>query len=314
MKIWKELAETYNLRYRPGTFFNTGTQITGIYKGHSLKLSFPEDTIQINMSARKQTTENKAITSTNAVDQDWIENQLLSISIRGTITITARGHTIYYRQTDQELFSWQLEGLLDALCQLQERYADILATGGKIAPVLHPIAEDKTHPLRHVALRLLKDIGAETKFKYRHRITEILCPECLTQFSAHHLKLTWFVNPGVTIYYGCRVCSQSQEFIEETPILVLDRAMTEPQIFTADTLRVNWLLARRLIDCDQIEIIEASDEEVERFVVQLGNNTDPLRERLFKMVPVILSASCHLSANTHQMLERVFVDNLSLRS
>ena len=43
-------------------------------------------------------------------------------------------------------------------------------------------------------------------------------------------------------------------------------------------LRVNWLTYFQPFDFVQVEIHNASDEDVERFAVQMGNDTDPIRQ------------------------------------
>jgi hypothetical protein len=72
------------------------------------------------------------------------------------------------------------------------------------------------------------------------------------------------------------------------------------------TLRVNWLLRRSLFDFDRVEIIQASDEDVERFVVQVGNDTDPLRKPRYQEMTCRLGVDCHLSENTLRILEHTF--------
>jgi hypothetical protein len=71
-------------------------------------------------------------------------------------------------------------------------------------------------------------------------------------------------------------------------------------------LQVNWLRRRNLYDFGRVEIIEATDEEVERFAVQVGNDTDEWRKPRYKQMPCIVSAQCRLSENTLRILDRMF--------
>ena len=87
---------------------------------------------------------------------------------------------------------------------------------------------------------------------------------------------------------------------------VLDGNMTLPQEEQTDLLRVNWLARRSLFSFDQVEISWATDEEVEHFAVQVGNDTDPVRQPRYQKIPCLVSADCNLSENTLRILRRTF--------
>jgi hypothetical protein len=53
-------------------------------------------------------------------------------------------------------------------------------------------------------------------------------------------------------------------------------------------------------------IIHASDEEVERFAVQVGNDTDPVRQACYPKMICILNPANDLSENTRRILVRTF--------
>ena len=73
-------------------------------------------------------------------------------------------------------------------------------------------------------------------------------------------------------------------------------------------LRVNWLSRRALFDFDEVEIIQATDEEVERFAVQVGNDTDPLRRSRYKWMRCVVRPPCRLSENTLRILGSIFAE------
>jgi hypothetical protein len=52
--------------------------------------------------------------------------------------------------------------------------------------------------------------------------------------------------------------------------------------------------------------VQATDEEVERFAVQVGNDTDAIRKPRYKKMRCTVSADCQLSANTMRILKRIF--------
>jgi len=87
--------------------------------------------------------------------------------------------------------------------------------------------------------------------------------------------------------------------------MVLDHQMTEKQLIIGDELRINWFHYQELFDFDQVEIIQASSEEVERFAVQIGNDTDQTRSISYKNAPCLVSANCQLSENAIKVLHHI---------
>jgi hypothetical protein len=73
-----------------------------------------------------------------------------------------------------------------------------------------------------------------------------------------------------------------------------------------ETLRVNWFQHGRLFDFDRVEIIQASYEEVERFAVQVGNDTDPFRQPRYRQMEYTIAPECQLAENTRRILASTF--------
>jgi hypothetical protein len=190
------------------------------------------------------------------------------------------------------------------LSDLAEVYPSLVAGGGEAAIQLQPVVADKKHPLRGVAISILEDIGLQARIRLRHRYSSLLCPRCLVSYSAHQIQLTWWKS---VTFYGCRTCTQSQEFIEKPPQLValLDQEAAEQQQ-EDDFLKVNWLRYRRLFDFNRVEIVNATDEEVERFAVQVGNDVDETRRRNYQAVSCVIQSPCSLSENTIRILRGIF--------
>lgn len=158
-------------------------------------------------------------------------------------------------------------------------------------------------PLQRTARWLLDSIRHDTTVRLAERTAEILCPNCLIRFGPHRLPH----QPDVT-FYGCRACRQSRNILEGIHHIVgvLDVAEPDEQIRQGDTLYVNWLQRRNLFDFDRVEIIQASDEEVERFAVQVGNDTDPYRKPRYSQMTCRVGPDCDLSENTLRILGRMF--------
>jgi hypothetical protein len=82
--------------------------------------------------------------------------------------------------------------------------------------------------------------------------------------------------------------------------------MTLEQVNQGEILRVNWLIRRTLFDFDEVEIVRANDEDIERFAVQVGNDTDIIRQPSYKEMRCVISSNCELSENTKRILQHMF--------
>jgi hypothetical protein len=114
---------------------------------------------------------------------------------------------------------------------------------------------------------------------------------------------------GVTFtVYGCRRCKQSLEYyyVPQGVVAVLDNEQDKEPILKDGLLRVNWLVRRKLFDFDRVEILQATDEDVERFAVQVGNDTDPTRKDRYRHLACRIG--CVLSQNSVRILRRTFGD------
>ena len=108
-------------------------------------------------------------------------------------------------------------------------------------------------------------------------------------------------------YIGCRRCrrvSDGQDVWKgiRQVVAVVDSARDSDCQAKGDTLRVNWFRRRLPFDFDRVEIVNANDEDIERFCVQIGNDTDDFRRNGYKGVPAGISPNCRLSENTMRIL------------
>jgi hypothetical protein len=179
----------------------------------------------------------------------------------------------------------------------------LVALGGEAVESLHRLAAE-ANPLQQMAMWLLAQIEQETTNRLGWRSADLLCPHCLARFGPHAVNLAWGVS---FTYYGCRLCGQSRQFIAWLkPVAVLNTNSVELYQRQKDQLQVNWTQRRSMFDFERVEIIQASDEEVERFAVQVGNETDPVREPLFKQMTCLVGPDCRLSENTLRILRHIF--------
>jgi hypothetical protein len=181
--------------------------------------------------------------------------------------------------------------------------------GGEAGEILIKVAQDSSSAVQEVSLWLLQSISADTTGRLA-QVNHWACPQCLTCCGAHSLELKW--QPDL-LFYGCRVCRRSSGLLScpKGIVAVLDNRWTKKYELREGCLRVNWISHRELFDLDQVEIIRATDEEVERFAVQLGNDTDPVRRPRYEQLPCIIGPDCRLSENSIRILASIFKEVLT---
>jgi hypothetical protein len=221
----------------------------------------------------------------------------------GRYQVLEYGQRLVYHQAGFETRPEHLQFMLETLSGLLDAYAQTVASGGEMVPFLETVLAEKEHPLRPVAAQLLQDTAATT-LHLRDHLPQLVCKRCIVRAHAHEVNL-----PGLkfVVYYGCRACRQSHEFFQVKQVVaVLDSRMAGEPVEQEDILRVNWLSRHQLFDFNEVEIIQASDEEVERFVIQIGNDVDEVRKARYREMRCLLSSGCALSENTQRILQRTF--------
>jgi hypothetical protein len=176
----------------------------------------------------------------------------------------------------------------------------LLYRGGEAVERLQPIASDDSAEMQQTASWLIKSIGVETSERLAQETEKWVCSQCFVRCDNHHLL--W--KPILT-YYGCRACKRSWGllYIPQEVICVLDEDWSAKYEVKDNLLKVNWMLHRTTFDFDRVNIIQATDEDVERFAIQIGNDTDPLREAKYSKIQCHIDEGCQLSINTVRILE-----------
>ncbi len=325
---WKPLAASKHLTFVPGKFFfGHEPYITGTYRHHHLKL----ETLSKNKSIYT-----RLLVSGNALAQGSPQNEphlpddqvarkdvislltptspqymLKGPQLKGSVAVQTVDQTVHvcYEQKDIENDSEYLGYLCDLLSDLAEAYPAVVALGGEAVPFLKDEIARKHH--KSIAIALLEAIARDTTARIGDRASQVVCPSCLTRYKAHKVWPAgkgWFGRAfeADIAYYGCRICSQSREFLEVRVVAVLDSRMDTERVLQDGTLRVNWLARRALFDFDEVEIVQASDEDVERFAVQVGNDTDDFRRSRYKEMSCTIVPNCGLSENTLRILKNTF--------
>ena len=89
-------------------------------------------------------------------------------------------------------------------------------------------------------------------------------------------------------------------------VATLDDRMAEPCSLERGYLLVDWLRIRRLFDFVGVEIVHASDADVEAFAIQVRNEPDERLRRRLTSRPCSVARGAGLSVNTRRILERTF--------
>lgn len=319
-RAWRFLATSTQLIFSSGKFPGDA-RLFGHYRGHSLRLETFNDTTKDNdlytrivLSAGSESS--RYLLKNGSFNKDYIDVKNTvrlftgissNYTLKGHIKVTAKGQMISYQQSGVEGDIAYLKAVFNLLCNIADYYSAVVTIGGGAVPYLQAIAADTNHILHPVTIQLLQEIAQETKLELQDKevIEYLLCPTCLARYAANKVSV-----PGIKpiVYNGCRVCGQNQDFMEwdGQMIAVLNNKTVDEKSWGDKILRVNWLARHTLFDFDKVEIMQATDEDVERFAMQTGNDGDNLRQKRYKQIHCYIAPHCQLSENTMRILQRTF--------
>lgn len=301
--IWQRLAKSQKLTFTPSGNL-PDTFVTGSYRGHFLSLRTLENDTTGEMQTRVSLNRKQPVADkTDLQILDELAKLVESQTLKGCFEIEANGSCIIYEQPGVETDIAYLRNIFNLLDELITIYPQVIKLGGEVIPALKEIGQG-SEAFRQPCVQMIKDIAQETTQRLSEQISELWCPGCLTQLRAMKIN---FSKGDNAIYYGCRTCGQSREFLRlpQGVVAVLNNGESAKQIQQDGLLKVNWTSRRELFDFNQVEIIQASDEEVERFAVQVGNDTDEWRRSHYAEIECVISPSCALTANTERILQSI---------
>jgi hypothetical protein len=181
----------------------------------------------------------------------------------------------------------------------------LLHHGGQAVDLFPLLLYDSPPELQETALWLLRSIEVDTTERLAQEAGNLVCPTCLVHCYLHEMSL---LDQTPIRYYGCRECHQSRTF-QTWPhglVVVLDATMKIERVEQDGLLRVNWFQRLVPFDFDRVEIIQAGDEEIKRFAVRVGNDTDPFREPRYEESDCYVGPACRLSENSRRVLDNIF--------
>ncbi len=312
---WRSWAQRYHL-----IFDNRGVEVSlsGLYRDRLIEIkaspkggfSFSEIHIHLQVSAAATLEENdeaQALTLKDIINLFTVPE---SVHLTEQISIDSKAQIVSYEaDTGEDIPDPYMETqqfLVDRCCELLQAYPKIIQQGGTVISTLQSFLKQNNAPFDSIVRQLLRDIATDTTNRLANPPQRLICSNCFSASTSYRINIGG--RESVT-YYACRICQQSQAFlsVSKAVIAVLDREITlgyEQQ--GVQYLRVNWLRQRALFDFDAVEIVQATDEEVERFAVQVGNDTDLIRTPKYRQMPCTVSTECGLSENTMRILQRTF--------
>ncbi len=316
---WKKFAIANHVNFHSGSFRVGGTisgpRIEGVYRGHNLEIAADKEgqsfctrvELKANSPISRQEEGIVWDMSTSPAPEDVLNlltpNGLYDIA-DGKIELRPLGENLWYRQGGVLTNVNKMQRVCNLLADLADRYSAVASIGGTAVSSLQTISR-QNNCVSDVAVQLLRDIAQDTRERLGPRTERLICPRCLVRCGVHRADLPMQFDET---YYGCRLCYQSREFIDcpNGVVAVLDSGWADAQAQQDGSLRVNWLARRALFDFDRVEIAQASDEDVERFAVQVGNDADPLRRPRYAEMRCVVRPVCGLSENTLRVLESTF--------
>lgn len=310
---WQDLAIANNLSFVPGKFPHEPAKIVGVYRGYHLQLMRWTFGIEITLTTEQelsQVVDNKLF---NRPIKPRIHRLLtephLTAKIGGYFRADNKGRKFLYHEiAGSELLTAEVERfqrLINCLIKLANDYRKLLALGGEAMPALTKKLTGYAK-LPALALQLLSDIENDTKQRLAKRSSRLYCERCLTCCEARRIDIPSLLEQVDLSYYGCRHCGQSRRFLEGWLIALLDNELNRKPAIEQDQLKVNWSERGSLFDFDEVVIIHATDEEAERFAIQVGNDTDPFRKSRYPTMRCKIAPTCELSENTLKILGRMF--------
>jgi len=165
-----------------------------------------------------------------------------------------------------------------------------------VVPLINTLKNRKKNKnVRNAAARALRNIYKQFKPKAKM----LLCSSCLMRTARKKTR-------GAP-YYACRGCDSAETLLEGIlhVVAVVGRTEAEDQIQN-DTVKGNWQKRGQIFDFDSVEIVDAPDEQIERFLIQVGNDMDKSRRKKYKKMPCVVRNGPMLSANTLRNLQNIF--------
>ena len=308
---WQALTiQESTLTFVSGDVERGRPQVIGSYNDHPVKLYTWQGYTRLKVLPNQLKTYTYLEIDTTDLTKEHIINLMRPVTSSAyskcRITFSSEEKAILCEISGLETNTTYLTSLLKTLCKIMDDYEYMIYLGGEIVVCLQEIVINKesSNPLKHTSIELLRAISAQTLLELETQDGYKVCIDCLTRFTRHKINL-----PNRSLdYYGCRICRQSRRFFENIArtSLILENINPNSIVHKKSLLVVNWMVQRQMVDFDEIHILSATDEEVERFLVSLKNNSSAEQLSYYDQMLCRVSTSCNLSNNTLNILRHTF--------
>lgn len=187
------------------------------------------------------------------------------------------------------------------------------AVGTEVIPYLVPLVSGSDPAAVADARWLIRNICASARARVGEFYKNALCNRCFARFAAHTVRLP---RARDETYYGCRICHQNREFLQwDGPVVAaLDRRMSGRFTMRGHNLCVNWFEAERAFDFDSVEITDATDTDIERFIIRLGNDANAPAPARLKRITCTVAQTDSLRPETLNLLKDTFGNVMVVRN
>lgn len=170
-----------------------------------------------------------------------------------------------------------------------------------ISPLIRYLKMCRHSPYHYDIHQVLKSLDADA-VKYKD---PMLCMTHLRRFARRRF-ISNFYPFQYSPYVCCLECGKTIAGKRVTTLIVaLDEQLPSQTWRDEETIVVNWIKQDGLCDFDEVEIREVSEQDVNRFCLAIGNDTDRHRRKHYKRVTCRIYTDS-LNANTKQLLARAF--------
>ncbi|MCA9190398.1 MAG: hypothetical protein KDB03_01495 [Planctomycetales bacterium] len=154
---------------------------------------------------------------------------------------------------------------------------------------------------QQLAIALLTQIS-QTTIKNLSR-GRYFCQKCVTLVQSQTVK----VRNKTFTFWGCRSCGQGHKVLKLAGPLVgvIDPLGSEKFSQDRDLYQWNYSLLGVIGDIDRFEVRSGSDEDLERFLIDLSNDHDKVRHEMYRRSPLWIQIGS-VSTNTLSMAREMF--------
>lgn len=195
---------------------------------------------------------------------------------------------------------------------------ELIKEGPKVIKLLIESFDLKEFKIsRKNILYILKNIKYKLNEKEQLYYESYICPNCLNEIKNEKIYLSDMKKDNQVDISGCFDCEVYSGFMKRPKkiVLIIDSHFKKAdRIITSERdnkdnivlMKINWFKEKKLFLFDEVEINNASDRDIERFLILVNNDIDEIRKERYKLMICIVNKKCAISDNTKKILDNTF--------